>query len=80
MCRIEDRRKQYSGSCHAVSLVSLFAQLATGGEMKTVSSTYTSQLYPDSVVIGQAALQVRRQLAGVYKFAEALQAGQVGLK
>ena len=48
--------------------------------MKTVSSTYTSQLYPDSVVIGQAALQVRRQLAGVYKFAEALQAGQVRLK
>ena len=48
--------------------------------MKTVSSTYTSQLYPDSVVIGQAALQVLRQLAGVYKFGEALQAGQVGLK
>ena len=42
-------------------------------------STYTSHLYPDAVVVGEAALQVGGQLARVDVLGQALQGGQVCL-
>ena len=42
-------------------------------------ATYTSHLYPDAVVVGEAALQVGGQLARVDVLGQALQGGQVCL-
>ena len=44
------------------------------------NDTHTSHLDPDSVVVGEGALQVGRQLAGVDVLRQALQARQVRLK
>ena len=48
--------------------------------LKELNDTYTSHLNPDAVVIGESALQVGRQLAGVNVLRQPLQARQVRLK
>ena len=48
--------------------------------LKELADTYTSHLNPDAVVIGEGALQVGSQLAGVDVLRQPLQARQVRLK
>ena len=45
-----------------------------------LDNTYTSHLDPNGVIVGKAALQVRRQLAWVDVLGQALQTGQVRLR
>ena len=41
-------------------------------ERRLERKTYTSQLYPDSMVVAQGPLQVRSELTSIYELAQAL--------